>query len=144
MASPSDAAASVDSSAAAEAADGRALSARLEAGEALSQLPQPAEGSSPGAGSPATAEPAQAEPATAEPAPTDGSSFHIGQAVRLRHVLPYLRSAEPMPMLRPPDLVDHQEVGEVRELRSLGRVTVRFRRGQFLIDAADLEAISDR
>jgi hypothetical protein len=69
--------------------------------------------------------------------------LQLGQAVRLRHGVPYLRSAEPMPMLRPPDLVDREEIGQVQELRGLGRVAVRFRRGCFLIDAADLEAISE-
>jgi hypothetical protein len=69
--------------------------------------------------------------------------LQIGQSVRLRHGVPYLRSAEPMPMLRPPDLVDREEVGQVQELRGLGRVAVRFRRGSFLLDAADLVAISE-
>ena len=73
----------------------------------------------------------------------EDAPFHIGQAVRLRHGLPYLRSADPMPMLRPADLVDRQEVGQVQELRGLGRLAVRFRRGSFLLDAADLEAVSD-
>ena len=75
--------------------------------------------------------------------PADGPEFRLGQAVRLRHGVPYLRSAEPMPMLRPPDLVDRQEVGKVQELRSLGRLAVRFRRGSFLLDAADLIAVND-
>jgi hypothetical protein len=47
-----------------------------------------------------------------------------------------LKTADPMPMLRPPDLVDLSEVGEVVALRPLGTVAVRFRRGTFLIDGA--------
>jgi hypothetical protein len=39
--------------------------------------------------------------------------------------------------------VDREEVGQVQELRGLGRVAVRFRRGCFLLDAADLVAISE-
>jgi hypothetical protein len=69
--------------------------------------------------------------------------LQLGQAVRLRHGVPYLRSAEPMPMLRPPDLVDREEVGQVQELRGIAQVAVRFRRGCFLLDAADLVAISE-
>ncbi|MEB3168433.1 MAG: NAD(P)H dehydrogenase assembly family protein [Synechococcaceae cyanobacterium] len=75
--------------------------------------------------------------------PVDDPEFRIDQAVRLRHGVPFLRSAEPMPMLRPPDLVDRQEVGKVQELRGSGRVAVRFRRGSFLLDAADLIGVSD-
>ncbi|MGL6135324.1 MAG: NAD(P)H dehydrogenase assembly family protein [Prochlorococcaceae cyanobacterium] len=41
-------------------------------------------------------------------------------------------------MLRPPDLIGLQEVGQVVELRALGVVAVRFRRGTFLLDAAAL------
>lgn len=48
----------------------------------------------------------------------------------------YLKTADPMPMLRPPDLVDLAEVGEVVALRPLGTVAVRFRRGTFLIEGA--------
>ena len=44
-----------------------------------------------------------------------------------------------MPMLRPPDLVDGSEAGEVVEIRAMDRLAVRFRRGTFLIDAQDLK-----
>jgi hypothetical protein len=43
-------------------------------------------------------------------------------------------------MLRPPDLVDPSELGEVVALKALDQVAVKFRRGTFLFDAADLEA----
>jgi hypothetical protein len=56
--------------------------------------------------------------------------------VQLRQRPSYLKTADPMPMLRPPDLVDLAEVGEVVALRPLGTVAVRFRRGTFLIDGA--------
>jgi hypothetical protein len=55
----------------------------------------------------------------------------------------YLKTADPMPMLRPPDLVDLAEVGEVVALRPLGTVAVRFRRGTFLIDGALLRRPGD-
>jgi hypothetical protein len=47
-----------------------------------------------------------------------------------------------MPMLRPPDLVDAQEEGEVVGLRALEQLAVRFRRGTFLLEARQLEAVS--
>jgi hypothetical protein len=69
----------------------------------------------------------------------DRDGVHLGDAVRLRQPLRYLKTADPMPMLRPPDLVDADEVGRVVEVRALGQLAVRFRRGTFLITASDLE-----
>jgi len=68
----------------------------------------------------------------------------IGDAVILVRPLPYLKTADPMPMLRPPDLVDADEVGVVRELRSAGCLAVRFRRGTFLIAGSDLRPAPTR
>lgn len=64
--------------------------------------------------------------------------FAVGDEVRLARLPRYLRTADPMPMLRPPDLVDAAETGRVTELRSLDRLAVRFRRGTFILGAADL------
>lgn len=63
----------------------------------------------------------------------------VGAPVRLTTRPSYLKTADPMPMLRPPDLVDAGEVGLVVALRPLDRRAVRFRRGTFLLAAADLE-----
>ena len=68
------------------------------------------------------------------------SPWSIGDAVTLIARPRYLKSADPMPMLRPPDLVDPSELGEVVGLKALDQVAVKFRRGTFLFDAADLEA----
>ena len=66
----------------------------------------------------------------------------IGTAVRLNSTLAYLKTADPMPMLRPPDLVDAGEIGQVVECRALGVVAVRFRRGTFLLDQGRLSPLS--
>ena len=63
--------------------------------------------------------------------------------VRLRESLSYLKTADPMPMLRPPDLVDAGEIGEVVGLRALEQLAVRFRRGTFLLEARQLDPVSD-
>jgi len=65
-------------------------------------------------------------------------SFSVGDIVELAAAPRYLKSADPMPMLRPPDLVDGGELGRVTEIRPLDQLAVRFRRGTFLIAAADL------
>ncbi|MEB3321310.1 MAG: DUF3148 domain-containing protein [Synechococcaceae cyanobacterium] len=65
-------------------------------------------------------------------------TYAVGDAVRLTAAPPYLRTADPMPMLRPPDLVDPGEVGRITEVRARDRLAVRFRRGTFLLDAGEL------
>ncbi len=57
----------------------------------------------------------------------------IGDQVQLVRPLPYLKTADPMPMLRPPDLVSTDETGEVVGLRPMQTAAVRFRRGTFLV-----------
>ena len=64
----------------------------------------------------------------------------IGDKLRLKQQLPYLKTADPMPMLRPSDLVSLDEVGEVVALHPLDTVAVRFRRGTYLISLDQLEA----
>ena len=64
----------------------------------------------------------------------------IGDRLRLKKQLPYLKTADPMPMLRPSDLVSLDEVGEVVALHPLDTVAVRFRRGTYLISLDQLEA----
>ena len=68
--------------------------------------------------------------------------FSIGDKVSLISPLPYLKSSEPMPMLRPPDLVAPEEPGEIVGLRSVDIAEVRFRRGTFLIPIERLKKVS--
>ena len=68
----------------------------------------------------------------AEPPPA------VGERVVLAQRPSYLKSADPMPMLRPPDLIDEGEAGVVIEQRALGQCAVRFRRGTFLFVANQL------
>ena len=67
--------------------------------------------------------------------------FKINQKVKLKAPLPYLKTSENMPMLRPPDLVAIDEIGEVLSLKSPETVEVQFRRGKFLIDIDKLEKV---
>ena len=57
----------------------------------------------------------------------------IGAKVYLSSSLTYLKTNDPMPMLRPADLVSLEEVGEVVGLRAKHTAEVRFRRGTFLV-----------
>ena len=67
----------------------------------------------------------------------------LGTLVRLRQRPPYLKTADLMPMLRPPDLIGVEEQGQVVEQRSLGQLAVRFRRGTFLLAADQCTPVSD-
>ena len=68
-------------------------------------------------------------------------NFKINQKVKLIAPLPYLKTAENMPMLRPPELVAIDEIGEVISLKSPETVEVKFRRGNFLIDVDKLKEV---
>ena len=76
---------------------------------------------------------------TAPDAPDALADVPVGAAVRLKTRPAYLKTADPMPMLRPPDLVDGGEVGVVVALKPLNQRAVRFRRGTFLVAADNLE-----
>ena len=64
-----------------------------------------------------------------------------GTAVRLIESLAYLKTADTMPMLRPPDLVEAGERGEVVAIRALDQLAVRFRRGTFLLQRRQVEPL---
>ena len=69
--------------------------------------------------------------------------FNIQDKVKLKNPLSYLKTSENMPMLRPPDLVAIDEVGEIISLKSPNTVEIKFRRGSFLIDTDKIEKISN-
>jgi hypothetical protein len=70
-------------------------------------------------------------------------AISVGTRVRLKDQPTYLKTADAMSMLRPPDLVDLTEVGQVVALRALEQVAVRFRRGSFLFDSNQLVAVEE-
>lgn len=67
-------------------------------------------------------------------------TFCVGDAVKLKGRPKYLKTADPMPMLRPPDLVDSDEQGQVLAIMARNQFAVRFRRGTFLLDVEQLQA----
>ena len=67
--------------------------------------------------------------------------FNIQDKVKLIVPLPYLKTSENMPMLRPPDLVAIDEVGEIISIKAPNTVEIKFRRGSFLIDTDKIEKI---
>lgn len=67
--------------------------------------------------------------------------FAIGGKVRVVTLPPYVKTAEPMPMLRPPDVIRVGEEGVVIDRRPGGYWGVRFARGAFLMDSQYIEAV---
>jgi len=67
--------------------------------------------------------------------------LEIKDKVKLIAPLSYLKTSDNMPMLRPPDLVAIDEVGEVVSIRSPKTLEIKFRRGCFLIDIDKVEKI---
>ena len=68
-------------------------------------------------------------------------NFNIYDKVKLIMPLPYLKTADNMPMLRPPDLVAIDEIGEIISIRSPDTVEIKFRRGAFLIDINKIQKV---
>ena len=69
--------------------------------------------------------------------------FSVGNKVSLQVPLSYLKTAEPISMLRPPDLVSLDEVGVIIGIRSKDLLEVKFRRGNFLIPSERLKITSN-
>lgn len=66
--------------------------------------------------------------------------FPIGSKVRVVALPPYIKTADPMPMLRPPDVISIGEEGIIIDRRPGGYWGVRFTRGAFLIDSQYIES----
>jgi hypothetical protein len=69
--------------------------------------------------------------------------FAIAQKVRVKTLPPYLKTADPMPMLRPPNLICVGEEGIILDQRPGGYWAVRFEKAAFLMDSQYLEAVID-
>ena len=69
-------------------------------------------------------------------------NFSIGDKVSLQVPMTYLKTADKIPMIRPPDLVSLDEIGLITGERPNNLLEVRFRRGDFLIPSERLQIIN--
>jgi Protein of unknown function (DUF3148) len=67
--------------------------------------------------------------------------FAIGSKVRVTAIPPYVKTADTMPMLRPPDVVKLGDVGVVLDHRPGGYWGVRFAQGAFLMESQYIESV---
>lgn len=72
---------------------------------------------------------------------SEQKEFNVGDRVRVIALPPYVKTAEPMPMLRPPQVIQVGEEGVVLDRRPGGFWGVRFNRGAFLLDSQYIEAV---
>ena len=68
--------------------------------------------------------------------------FKVGDRVRVIALPRYVKTAEPMPMLRPPDVIQIGEEGVILDRRPGGFWGVRFAKGAFLMDSQYIEAVA--
>ena len=68
-------------------------------------------------------------------------NFSVGKKVSLQIPLPYLKTADSISTLRPPDLVSLDEVGTIIGIRANDLLEVKFRRGNFLIPSERLKVL---
>ena len=68
--------------------------------------------------------------------------FKVGDKVRIIALPNYLKTAEPMPMLRPPDILEIGEEWVILDRRPGEYWGVRFARGAFLLESKYLEVVS--
>ena len=69
------------------------------------------------------------------------NNLKTGDRIKVIALPPYIKTAEPMPMLRPPDLLTVGEEGTIIDRRPGGYYGVRFASGAFLLDSQYLERV---
>ncbi|MDJ0535320.1 MAG: DUF3148 domain-containing protein [Xenococcaceae cyanobacterium MO_207.B15] len=67
------------------------------------------------------------------------NSLKVGDRVKLVMLPPYVKTADPMPMLRPPDVLTVGEKGIILNRHPGGYWGVRFTQGAFLLETKYLE-----
>lgn len=67
--------------------------------------------------------------------------FKVGDRVKIISLPEYIKTAEPMPMLRPPDLLTIGEQGTIMDRRPGGYWGIRFTQGAFLLESHYVELI---
>jgi hypothetical protein len=65
----------------------------------------------------------------------------VGKKVKVVVLPPYIKTAEPMPMLRPPNVIRLGEEGIVIEQKAVNSWAVRFEKAAFLIDSQYIELV---
>jgi hypothetical protein len=70
-------------------------------------------------------------------------TLKVGDRVKIISLPAYIKTAEPMPMLRPPHLLTVGEEGIIMERRPGGYWGIRFTQGAFLLESQHFAVISE-
>ena len=71
------------------------------------------------------------------------TALSTGSKIKVIQLPPYLKTADPMPMLRPADLIAVGDVGTLRDRRPGDYWAVKFERGSFLLEDKYFEAVTE-
>lgn len=74
---------------------------------------------------------------------TNEKKFKIGDRIKIIALPEYIKTAEPMPMLRPPSLLTVGEQGTILDRRPGGYYGIRFTQGAFLLESQHIEMIDN-
>ena len=73
----------------------------------------------------------------------DSRNFKAGDRVKIVALPAYLKTAEPMPMLRSPDALTVGETGVILDRRPGGYYGIRFTQGAFLLESQYIEYVDN-
>jgi ribosomal protein L21E len=71
-------------------------------------------------------------------------NFQVGDRVKIVALPAYVKTAEPMPMLRSPDALAIGEAGTILDRRPGGYYGIRFVQGAFLLESQYLNLIENQ
>jgi hypothetical protein len=69
------------------------------------------------------------------------TEFTVGSKVKIITLPSYVKTADPMPMLRPPDVIQIGEIGIVLDRRPGDYWSVKFASGAFLMESQYLKLV---
>jgi hypothetical protein len=73
----------------------------------------------------------------------ESKHFKVGDRVKIVALPAYVKTAEPMPMLRSPDVLAVGEAGTVLDRRPGGYYGIRFVQGAFLLESQYLKLMEN-
>jgi hypothetical protein len=73
----------------------------------------------------------------------ESKKFKVGDRVKIVALPAYIKTAEPMPMLRSPDVLAIGEAGTILDRRPGGYYGIRFIQGAFLLESQYLKLMEN-
>lgn len=73
----------------------------------------------------------------------NNQEINVGDKVRVIALPSYVKTADPSPMLRPPNVIEIGEEGIVMDRRPGGYWAIHFTKGAFLMESKYFEVVSE-